>query len=109
VTSAAALASGADLTSQRILRRHAPRHSATAPAAPLATASGAPCRASQRPHADGTSIVQLLADLSDLRKALHVKKVPHYSTPCYAEKRLLEGGLSSRSLELFSPELETAA
>lgn len=58
---------------------------------------------------DYRGIVQLLADLSDLRKALHLKKVPHYSTLCYAEGRLLKGGLSSRSLRLLSPEPEAAA
>ena len=58
---------------------------------------------------DYRGVVQLLADLSDLRKALGLKKVPHYSTLCYAEGRLLKGGLSSRSLRLLSPELEAAA
>jgi hypothetical protein len=38
---------------------------------------------------DYRGVVQLLADLSDLRKALGLEKVPHYSTLCYAEGRLL--------------------
>ena len=58
---------------------------------------------------DYRGIVQLLADLSDLRKALGLKKVPHYSTLCYAEKRLLKRGPSSRSLQLLWPEPEAAA
>jgi len=58
---------------------------------------------------DYRGVVQLLADLSDLRKALGLKKVPHYSTLCYAEGRLLKRGLSSRSLRLLSRELEAAA
>ena len=58
---------------------------------------------------DYRGIIQMLEDFSDLRKALHLKKVPHYSTLCYAEKRLLKGGLSSRSLQLLSPEPEAAA
>jgi len=58
---------------------------------------------------DYRGVVQLLEDLSDLRKALHLEKVPHYSTLCYAEKRLLKKGLSSRFWELLSPEPEPAA
>lgn len=58
---------------------------------------------------DYRGIVELLADLSDLRKALGLKKVPHYSTLCYAEKRLLKRGLSSHCSLLLSPELESAA
>ena len=58
---------------------------------------------------DYRGVVQLLADLSDLRKALGLKKVPHYSTLCYAEKRLLKGGLSSRFSQLLWPEREAAA
>ena len=58
---------------------------------------------------DYRGVVQLLEDLSDLRKALHLKKVPHYSTLCYAEKRLLKKGLSSRFSQLPSPEQEPSA
>lgn len=42
---------------------------------------------------DYRGMIQMLKDFSDLRKALHLKKVPHYSTVCYAEKRLLKKGL----------------
>jgi hypothetical protein len=41
---------------------------------------------------DYRGIIQMLADFSDLRKALDLMKVPHYSTLCYAEKRLLKKG-----------------
>ena len=42
---------------------------------------------------DYRGIIQMLKDFSDLRKVLDLKKVPHYSTLCYAEKRLLKKGL----------------
>ncbi len=42
---------------------------------------------------DYRGIIQMLCDFSDLRKVLGLKKVPHYSTLCYAEKRLLKKGL----------------
>lgn len=42
---------------------------------------------------DYRGVVQMLKDLSDLRQVLGLKKVPHYSTLCYAEKRLLKKGL----------------
>jgi len=44
---------------------------------------------------DYRGIVQMLEDFSDLRTALGLKRVPHYSTLCYAEHRLLKKGLSS--------------
>ena len=42
---------------------------------------------------DYRGMIQMLKDFSDLRKVLSLKKVPHYSTLCYAEKRLLKKGL----------------
>lgn len=42
---------------------------------------------------DYRGIIQMLKDFSDLRKALDLKKVPHYSILCYAEKRLIKKGL----------------
>ena len=42
---------------------------------------------------DYRGVVQLLRDFSDLRRTLKLKKLPHYSTLCYAEKRLLKKGL----------------
>lgn len=51
---------------------------------------------------DYRGIVEMLEDFSDLRKALRLRKVPHYSTLCYAQQRLLKKGLSSRLSELVS-------
>ena len=42
---------------------------------------------------DFRGVVQLLEDFSDLRQSIRLKKVPHYSTLCYAEQRLLKKGL----------------
>ena len=39
---------------------------------------------------DLRGIIQYLEDFSDLRAELGIKTVPHYSTLCYAEKRLLK-------------------
>ena len=46
---------------------------------------------------DYRGIIQMLADWSDLRQALDLKKVPHYSTLCYAEQKLLKKGLLKAS------------
>lgn len=51
---------------------------------------------------DYRGIVQYLHEWSDLREVLGLKKVPHYSTLCYAEARLLKGGPSSDSCEACS-------
>lgn len=53
---------------------------------------------------DYRGVVAMLQDFSDLTEALKLKKVPHYSTLCYAEKRLLKKGLSSRLCGLSSSE-----
>ena len=45
-------------------------------------------------HTDYRGISQLLSEWSDLREALGLTLVPHYSTLCYAEQRLLKGGHS---------------
>lgn len=42
---------------------------------------------------DYRGVVQLLQDFGDLRRVLQLQKVPHYSTLCYAEKRLGKKGL----------------
>ena len=42
---------------------------------------------------DYRGVVQMLRDFSELRSTLGLKKVPHYSTLCYAEQRLLKKGL----------------
>ena len=38
---------------------------------------------------DYRGVVALLGEWAELRRALGLKKVPHYSTLCYAERRLL--------------------
>ena len=43
---------------------------------------------------DFRGICQMLAEWSDLRDALGLKKIPHYSTLCYARRRLLKKGAS---------------
>jgi len=46
---------------------------------------------------DYRGVVAVLKDFAELRDDLALKKVPHYSTVCYAEGRLLKGGSSSTS------------
>ena len=46
---------------------------------------------------DYRGIAQLLSDFADLRGDLGLKKVPHYSTLCYAAARLLKKGRSCAS------------
>jgi hypothetical protein len=40
---------------------------------------------------DYRGVVTLVAEWGELRRALRLRKVPHYSTLCYAEHRLLSG------------------
>src|SRR5581483_8413998 len=40
---------------------------------------------------DYRGLVTLLAEWGELRRALGLKKVPHYATLCYAERRILSG------------------
>lgn len=58
---------------------------------------------------DYRGIVQMLEEWTDLREALGLKQVPHYSTLCYAEQRLLKGGRSIVSWMSSSPEPAHAA
>jgi len=46
---------------------------------------------------DYRGLVQLLEDFGPLREELGLGKVPHYSTLCYAARRLLKKGSSSAS------------
>ncbi len=39
---------------------------------------------------DFRGIIEILGDFSDLRRVLKLRKVPHYSTLCYAHERLLK-------------------
>ncbi len=46
---------------------------------------------------DYRGLIQMLRDFAELRQDLGLGKVPHYSTLCYAEQRLLKKGTSSCS------------
>ena len=46
---------------------------------------------------DYRGVVQVVADFAELRADLGLKAVPHFSTLCYAERRLLKRGTSSSS------------
>jgi hypothetical protein len=46
---------------------------------------------------DYRGVVQMLQDFAELQADLGLDKVPHYSTLCYAAKRLLKKGSSSCS------------
>jgi hypothetical protein len=46
---------------------------------------------------DYRGLVALFDDFAELRDELGLKKVPHYSTLCKAEQRLLKKGRSSTS------------
>lgn len=50
---------------------------------------------------DYRGIVQILTDFSDLRRVLKLKRIPHYSTLCYASDRLLKKGAKPGSLLCF--------
>jgi hypothetical protein len=58
---------------------------------------------------DYRGIVALLKDSSDLRKTLKLKKLPHYSTLCYAQQRLIKKGLSSSWCGIASSGQKTLA
>ena len=60
-------------------------------------------------RADHRGIVAILADSSDLRGALGLARVPHYSTLAYAARRLLKKGGSGGSRPPYSPAPATAA
>jgi hypothetical protein len=46
---------------------------------------------------DYRGVIQMLADFAELRHDLGLNDIPHYSTLCYAAKRLLKKGSSSCS------------
>jgi hypothetical protein len=56
---------------------------------------------------DYRGVVTLVAEWRELRRAIGLRRVPHYSTLCYAEQRLLvgaeKGGRSSPSCRRSSP------
>jgi hypothetical protein len=45
---------------------------------------------------DYRGIIAVLKDMRDLRESLRLEKLPHYSTLCYAEQRLIKKGHSIR-------------
>ncbi len=51
---------------------------------------------------DYRGIIEWLRDGSDLRQVLQLQRLPHYSTLCYAEQRLLKKGLSIGCSRPFS-------
>src|ERR1051326_2375357 len=53
---------------------------------------------------DYRGMADILRDFSDLREALELKSVPHYSTLALAEKRLLKKGLLTYSSDGYSEE-----
>ena len=57
---------------------------------------------------DYRGIIQLLKDFSDLPEILGLKKVPNFSTLCYAEERLLKKSPSSSFSRLYSAVLESS-
>jgi hypothetical protein len=46
---------------------------------------------------DYRGLTQMLTDFAELRQDLGLDEIPHYSTLCYAAKRLLKKGSSSCS------------
>jgi hypothetical protein len=58
---------------------------------------------------DYRGVVAVLKDFAELRDDLALTKLPHYSTLCYAEGRLLKGGPSSTSSKAPSRPQPTPA
>ena len=58
---------------------------------------------------DYRGMIQMLQDFPNLRRVLKLKKVPHYSTLCYAEKRLLKKGVLTACWQRFSRRRDRAA
>ncbi len=58
---------------------------------------------------DYRGIVALTGDLRDLQEVLGLKKVPHYTTLYYAQKRLLKKGLLNDFFELCASVHRPAA
>lgn len=54
-------------------------------------------------NTDYRGIVEMLCDWSDLREALGLEHVPHYSTLCKAEQRMQKRGSTPRLNEPSSP------
>jgi hypothetical protein len=52
---------------------------------------------------DYRGLVQWLGRWQELREALGIQRIPHYSTLCYAEERLVKKGLPEGSWTPPSP------
>ena len=50
---------------------------------------------------DFRGVIHVLGEFGELRKTLQLKHIPHYSTLCYAERRLLKKGLLKVCSTLF--------
>ena len=46
---------------------------------------------------DYRGVTQYLSEWSDMRRVLELERIPHYSSLCYAERRLLKKGASKPS------------
>jgi hypothetical protein len=58
---------------------------------------------------DYRGVIAMLSEWTDLREALGLRRLPHYSTLCYAEKRLLKkGAFSNSSSQQWSKREEAA-
>jgi hypothetical protein len=42
---------------------------------------------------DYRGVIQMIREFAELRRILQLQHIPHYSTLCYAERRLLKKGL----------------
>ena len=58
---------------------------------------------------DYRGLVEWLANWTELREALELQRVPHYSTLCYAESRLQKKGALADSWTPHSPSPADAA
>ena len=58
---------------------------------------------------DYRGLIEWLGEWPKLRRTLGLTRLPHYSTLCYAERRLLKKTDLPRSLTLPSPSPENAA
>lgn len=58
---------------------------------------------------DYRGLVTLVAEWTELRRALGLEAVPHYSTLCYAERRLQKGGPSPSFRRLLRPRSRRGA
>jgi hypothetical protein len=77
-------------TARRIAERALPRYSSTYSPRCFTQAPLFACRVlRQFFRTDYRGVVALLEDFPELRQALKLKRLPHYSTLCYAQHRLL--------------------